>query len=198
MSSGSGNGASSPGGETRGESVWASGGAMFAGVLMLVNGILGILEGIAGIAKDDVYARLGDYVYKFNLTAWGWIHLILGILVAATGYGILKGATWAKACGIALASLAVVLNFLWLPYQPIWALISIAIALFVIWALCTDHPDRHDRHGARGVPASGGWGARSTSTGPGPFAEGPSASDPQPPGSPGGPGGPGRTPPAAP
>jgi hypothetical protein len=174
----------------RGESTWASGGAMFAGVLMLVYGLLGILEGIAGIAKDDVYARIGDYVYKFNLTAWGWIHLILGILVALTGYGILKGAAWGRASGIALASLAVVLQFMWLPYQPIWALISIAIGLFVIWALCTDHPDHGHGHG-RGVPpggeaASGGWSARSTASGPGPFAEGGGS-----PGAPGAPGSPG-------
>lgn len=123
------------------ESPWASGGTMFAGVLMMVNGILGIFEGIAGIAKDDVYERIGDYVYKFNLTTWGWIHLILGILVAVVGWGILKGASWAKASGVALAALAIVAQFLWLPYTPVWALISIAIGVFVIWALCNDRSD---------------------------------------------------------
>ncbi|MGW2227290.1 DUF7144 family membrane protein [Streptomyces formicae] len=120
---------------------WASGGTMFAGVLMMVNGILGVLEGIAGIAKDDVYERIGDYVYKFNLTTWGWIHLVLGILVAAVGWGILKGASWARASGVALAALAIVAQFLWLPYTPVWALISIAIGVFVIWALCNDRSD---------------------------------------------------------
>ncbi|MBB5934371.1 DUF7144 family membrane protein [Streptomyces zagrosensis] len=120
------------------DSAWATGGVMFAGVLMLVNGIFGIFQGIAGIAKDDVYERVGDYVFEFSLTAWGWIHLILGILVVCTGWGILKGSDWAKAGGVALASLAVVANFIWLPYQPIWALVSIAIGVFVIWALCTD------------------------------------------------------------
>ncbi|MFF1380688.1 hypothetical protein [Streptomyces sp. NPDC058308] len=126
---------------TKADSVWASGGTMFAGVLMLVNGILGIFEGIAGIAKDDVYERIGDYVYKFNLTTWGWIHLILGILVAVVGWGILKGAGWAKGSGVALAALAIVAQFLWLPYTPVWALISIAIGVFVIWALCNDRSD---------------------------------------------------------
>ncbi|MET8687432.1 hypothetical protein ABZV77_24775 [Streptomyces sp. NPDC004732] len=121
--------------------LWASGGTMFAGVLMMVNGILGIFEGIAGIAKDDVYERIGDYVYKFSLTTWGWIHLVLGILVAVVGWGILKGASWAKASGVALAALAIVAQFLWLPYTPVWALISIAIGVFVIWALCNDRDD---------------------------------------------------------
>lgn len=126
---------------TAGDSAWAAGGTMFAGVLMMVNGILGIFEGIAGIAKDDVYERIGDYVYKFNLTTWGWIHLVLGILVAVVGWGILKGAGWAKASGVALAALAIVAQFLWLPYTPVWALISIAIGVFVIWALCNDRSD---------------------------------------------------------
>ncbi|MFD4630709.1 hypothetical protein ACFVYR_24740 [Streptomyces sp. NPDC058284] len=126
---------------TRAQSPWAAGGTMFAGVLMLVNGILGIFEGIAGIAKDDVYERIGDYVYKFNLTTWGWIHLVLGILVAVVGWGILKGASWAKGSGVALAALAIVAQFLWLPYTPVWALISIALGVFVIWALCNDRSD---------------------------------------------------------
>jgi hypothetical protein len=123
------------------QSAWASGGTMFAGVLMLVNGILSIFVGIAGIAKDDVYARIGDYVYKFSLTTWGWIHLILGILVVVTGWAILKGSSWGRASGVALASLAIVAQFLWLPYQPVWALISIAIGVFVIWALCSDRAE---------------------------------------------------------
>ncbi|WP_245239228.1 hypothetical protein [Streptomyces sp. MZ04] len=147
MSSASSNPPSGGGAPRQGaaENAWASGGTMFAGVLMLVNGILGILVGIAAVAKDDVYERIGDYVYKFNLTTWGWIHIVLGILVVLVGYGILKGTSWGKACGVALATVSVLVQFMWLPYQPLWALISIAIGLFVIWALCTDRSDRSDR-----------------------------------------------------
>ncbi|CAM5367091.1 hypothetical protein SGLAM104S_10666 [Streptomyces glaucescens] len=76
---------------------WASGGTVFAGVLMLVNGLLAVLQGIAAIAEDDVYARLGDYVYEVSLTGWGWILVILGVVAAATGAGILQGAAWARA-----------------------------------------------------------------------------------------------------
>ncbi len=123
------------------ENPWATGGTTFAGVLMLVNGVLGVFVGIAGIAKDDVYERVGDYVYKFNLTTWGWIHLVLGLVITVTGWGILKGAAWAKATGVALAALGVVAQFLWLPYTPVWAFISIALGVFVIWALCTDRSD---------------------------------------------------------
>ncbi|MET9604224.1 hypothetical protein ABZZ17_04055 [Streptomyces sp. NPDC006512] len=119
-------------------SAWASGGTMFAGVLLLVDGVLGIIKGIAGIAEDDVYTRLGDYVFKFNVTAWGWIHLILGIVLVVVGAGLLKHALWARATGVVLAAISIIINFMWLPYTPVWAIISIALACFVIWALCSD------------------------------------------------------------
>ncbi|WP_306326861.1 DUF7144 family membrane protein [Streptomyces venezuelae] len=125
---------------------WAAGGTLFAGVLMLVTGFMDVFQGIAGIAEDDVYTRVGDYVFKFNLTTWGWIHLILGIVVAIAGFGILKGAEWGRVAGIALASLNVLFQFLFLPYQPWWALFSMAISVFVIWALATDEAyGRHEK-----------------------------------------------------
>ncbi|MEV7570133.1 DUF7144 family membrane protein [Streptomyces tanashiensis] len=117
---------------------WAAGGTLFAGVLMLVTGFMDIFQGIAGIAEDDIYTRVGDYVFKFNLTTWGWIHLILGIVVAIAGFGILKGAEWGRIAGISLASLNILFQFLFLPYQPWWALFSMAVSIFVIWALATD------------------------------------------------------------
>ncbi|GAA2986631.1 DUF7144 family membrane protein [Streptomyces fulvorobeus] len=118
-------------------SAWAAGGTMFAGVLLLVDGFLSVVKGIAGIAADDVYARVNNYVFEFNTTTWGWIHLILGVILLVVGWGILKGADWARGVGVGLASLSIIANFIWLPYQPVWAVVSIAVDVFVIWALCT-------------------------------------------------------------
>ncbi|MFJ6566927.1 hypothetical protein ACIQNU_05870 [Streptomyces sp. NPDC091292] len=116
---------------------WATGGTVFAGVLLLVTGVLAILNGIAAVATDDIYTSIGNYVFKFSLTSWGWIHIVLGVVVALAGYGVLKGADWGRALGVGLASLTIVLNFIWLPYQPLWALTMIALSIFVIWALCS-------------------------------------------------------------
>jgi hypothetical protein len=116
----------------------AAGGVLFAGVLMFVSGILAVFQGIAAISDDDVYARVGDYVYEMNLTGWGWVLLIVGVVAAVTGWRLLKGAEsaeWARISGIVLASLSLILQFLFLPYAPVWALVQIAIAVFVIWAL---------------------------------------------------------------
>jgi hypothetical protein len=127
---------SGPGGGTA--QAWAAGGTAFAGALMTVSGVFTIIEGISAIAKDDVYAHLGSYTFKFDLTAWGWIHLVLGVLLLIVGIGVLRGAEWGRVAGIVLACLSIVFHFMWLPYQPLWSLIAIAVAVFVVWALCTD------------------------------------------------------------
>ncbi|MFE4591815.1 DUF7144 family membrane protein [Streptomyces laurentii] len=124
---------------------WASGGSLFAGVLMLVTGIIDIFEGIAGIVHNTIYARVGDYVYRFSFTTWGWIHLILGILVALTGFAILKRAESGRIAGIILAGLNIVIQFMFLPHQPWWAMFSMAISVFVIWALAAD--ESFGKHG---------------------------------------------------
>ncbi|MFJ2024933.1 hypothetical protein ACIODW_14160 [Streptomyces sp. NPDC087897] len=130
-------------------SAWASGGTIFAGILLLVDGVLGVLKGITGVASNEVYTRINDYVFKFDVTSWGWIHLVLGVILVLVGVGILKGAAWARTAGVVLASLNIVANFMWLPYTPVWAIVTIAIDVFVIWALCTDRsgPDDLGRTG---------------------------------------------------
>jgi hypothetical protein len=128
-------------GPTPTEAAWAAGGVVFAGVLMLMHGILAIFQGISVLAKDDVWSRVGDYVYKINLTGWGVILLCLGALAAVTGAFILRGAAWARMTGIFLASLSMLAQFLFLPYAPVWSVIMIGIAFFVIWALAVYRPD---------------------------------------------------------
>ncbi|MFJ8056806.1 hypothetical protein [Streptomyces sp. NPDC096142] len=124
----------------------AMGGAVFAGVLMLMNGVIAILQGISALAKDDVYTRVGSYVYSINLTGWGVILVCLGAVGAVTGWGILRGMSWARVCGIVLASLSGILQFMFLPYAPIWSVIMIAVDVFVIWALATYNPERTGAH----------------------------------------------------
>ncbi|MFE6354925.1 hypothetical protein ACFVOO_19045 [Streptomyces rochei] len=120
---------------------WVTGGVVFAGVLLVLNGALAVLQGIAAIAEDDVYARVGSYVYELNLTGWGVIHVILGALVLVTGIGLLRDMAWARFAGIFLASLSLIAQFLFLPYSPVWSVIMMAIDVFVIWALAS----RQDR-----------------------------------------------------
>ncbi|MGX1134314.1 hypothetical protein RKD49_006504 [Streptomyces glaucescens] len=121
----------------QGRDGWASGGVVLTGVLLLCTGVLAALQGIAAIAQDDVYGRIGSYLYGLDLTGWGLIHLVLGTLVAATGCGVLTGATWARLTGIVLTSVGLVAQFLFLPYAPLWSLVLMVIDVFVLWALAS-------------------------------------------------------------
>ncbi|MGW0791998.1 DUF7144 family membrane protein [Streptomyces sp. NPDC002911] len=114
-----------------------SGWTVFAAVMMIFGGAMAIFEGIAAIAKDDLFVSTRNYVFQFSLTGWGWVHLILGIVVVLAGCALFSGALWARAVGVLLAGLLAVANFLWLPYYPFWSLVLIAINVFVIWALCS-------------------------------------------------------------
>jgi len=115
---------------------FATGWTVFAAVLMIFGGTMAIFEGIAAIAKDDLIVVTHNYAYKMNVTGWGWIHLVLGVLIVLAGIALFSGAVWARAVGVVVAGLGMIANFLWLPYYPFWAIVLIAIDVFVIWALC--------------------------------------------------------------
>ncbi|MFH9864364.1 hypothetical protein [Streptomyces sp. NPDC017202] len=114
-----------------------SGWLVFAAVLMVFGGLMMIFEGIAAIAEDDIFVTTRNYAYSFDLTSWGWIHLIVGVVITLAGAALFQGATWARVVGVGVAGLAMLANFLWIPYAPFWAIVLIAINGFVIWALCT-------------------------------------------------------------
>ncbi len=107
----------------------------FAGILMAVAGLWHALAGIAALVRDTVYVSTPNYLYSLDLTGWGWGHLILGVLVAVTGGAILNGQSWARWVGIALVTLSLIANFLFIPWYPIWSLVIIALDVLVIWAL---------------------------------------------------------------
>ncbi|MFC9331152.1 hypothetical protein [Kitasatospora sp. NPDC057015] len=120
---------------------WVTGLALFAGVMMLVNGILDFCQGIVAVLTNDLIVTTPRYAFRFDATSWGWIHIVLGALVALAGLGVLRGALWGRVAGIALASLSAISAFLWLPYYPVWNLVVIALDVFVIWALCVYRKD---------------------------------------------------------
>jgi hypothetical protein len=104
-------------------------------ILMLLAGMFQVLVGLVAIFENEIYVQTRNYLFKFDVTTWGWIHLVVGIVVGLAGLGLLRGRTWARVAGISLAVLSAIANFLWLPYYPVWALLIIAVDVFVIWAL---------------------------------------------------------------
>ncbi|MEU8548395.1 DUF7144 family membrane protein [Streptomyces roseoverticillatus] len=119
----------------------ASGLTLFAAVMMLVVGFVDLVRGIMAIVHDDVFVHTPNYVFKFSLGGWGWIHLFLGIAALMVGVGLFRVSLWARVLGVVVASLLLIVNFLSIPYYPLWSLVVIALCAFVIWGLCVVRPE---------------------------------------------------------
>jgi hypothetical protein len=119
------------------DSPWANGLTIFAAAMMMIIGFWQALAGIAAVAQDKVYAATPEYIYAFDVTGWGWIHLLLGILIVCAGVAVFLGSTWARVVAILLASLSMIANFAFIPHYPVWSLTIIALDAAVIWALAT-------------------------------------------------------------
>ena len=121
--------------DTRPPSGWAIGYTTFAAFMMLLIGVFHAVVGLVAIIDDKFYVATKEYVFQFDRTTWGWIHLIGGIVIFLAGIGLFSGATWARTIGVILAFISALLGFAWLPWYPIWGIIIIVIAVSVIWAL---------------------------------------------------------------
>jgi hypothetical protein len=95
---------------------WAVGFILFAAIMMIMVGIWQALQGLIAIFENEFYVATRNYLFQFDATTWGWIHLIVGVTIA-------------------LAVLSAIANFLFIPYYPFWSLLIIAVDVFVIWAI---------------------------------------------------------------
>jgi hypothetical protein len=117
-----------------GYSPGAVGITVFAGVLMVLSGTLQAVQGVVALANDTFYVVGEEYLFEFDVTSWGWIHLIMGVVVALAGVGLFRGAVWARTVAVIVASVSIIANFMWMPYYPFWSMTVIAFDIFVIWA----------------------------------------------------------------
>jgi hypothetical protein len=109
---------------------------IFAAVFMVTIGAINVIQGLAALFRDDVYWQtLNGHVLTFNVTTWGWITLIFGILLILVGVLLMQGSTFARVAGIALVSLNLIAQFSWTTLYPFWSLIAIAIDIVIIYAL---------------------------------------------------------------
>ncbi|PVZ05406.1 DUF7144 family membrane protein [Actinomycetospora cinnamomea] len=108
----------------------------FGGVVMTIVGGFGILQGLFALFSPTYVTLTGAGVLLFDLTAWGWVHIVLGILVLATGMSLLGRAPgWARGVGITLLAINAIVQLAYLPAYPIWSLVLITLDIVVIYAL---------------------------------------------------------------
>jgi cell division protein FtsW (lipid II flippase) len=116
---------------------WGIGLLLFAALLMLLGGALQAFIGLVAMFSDQILIPTRRYLFEFDHTSWGWVHLVLGVVVAGAGAGRLAGRTWGRMVAIVLALCNAVVMFAFLPQYPAGALIIIAVSIAVIWAVMT-------------------------------------------------------------
>jgi hypothetical protein len=120
---------------TRTASSGPTGWAVFAGTVLSIVGAFNIIYGLAAIFRDEVITTTGNHVIVWDVTQWGWILLIFGILQLIAGMALFAGSSWARWFAVALAALNAVGNVGFLTVQPIWTGLIIALDIIVIYQL---------------------------------------------------------------
>ncbi|MGB4733862.1 MAG: hypothetical protein WBH19_05805 [Candidatus Nanopelagicales bacterium] len=113
----------------------AVGWTIFASILLIMIGVFQAISGLVAIVNDTFYVVGEVWIFQFDISTWGWIHLLIGLVLALAGFFLFRGAMWARVVGIVVASIAAIANFAWLPWYPLWSIIIITVSVFVIWAL---------------------------------------------------------------
>jgi hypothetical protein len=109
----------------------------FAGVMMIIGGSLNALYGVVALVNDDWvgWNPATSTAVLVDVTGWGWIHLIAGLVVLIAGFGVFTGNVLARIVGVIVAGVSLIVNFFFIPVYPLWALTIIVIDALVIWAL---------------------------------------------------------------
>ena len=116
-------------------SSWAVGFGVFAACMLIMIGAWHVIAGLAAIFENEFFVVSPNYLFELDVTAWGWVHVIGGAAVLAAGFGLFNGAVWARTIGVIVAIVSGIVNFVWLPYYPVWSALMIALDVAVIWAL---------------------------------------------------------------
>ena len=107
----------------------------FAALMMVMVGSFHAITGLAGIMENQFFVVTRNYAFEFDATAWGWVHLIAGVVVMFAAVGLFNGSVWARTVGVTMAVISAIANFGFIPYYPVWSIVIIALDVTVIWAL---------------------------------------------------------------
>lgn len=108
---------------------------LFASIMMVILGLFQAIAGLAALINNEHVLITNTGVYLFDLTTWGWVHLILGTIVVSAGLAVARGEIWGRVIGVILASLSAIANLAFISTNPIWTLLVIVINMVVIYAL---------------------------------------------------------------
>ena len=116
---------------------FAVGVSSFAGVMMILVGFFQAIAGFSALLEDKVYVVGQEYIFTYDATTWGWIHLLLGVILILAGLGVLRGSVVGRTIAVIIVGVSAIANFIFLLgwNQPVWSILIIALDVAIIWAL---------------------------------------------------------------
>lgn len=126
---------------THSYSGFAVGMTVFAAVMAMTAGAFQVFWGLVALFNDEFYVVGRKWTFEFDITTWGWIHLLLGVVLAVAGFALFSGALWARIVVIAAAAVTCLAQFAALPYYPLWSLTILTTCVLVMWALIAHGKD---------------------------------------------------------
>jgi hypothetical protein len=110
----------------------------FAATLLIVSGIFKVLDALWAFKYDDeVSDQVQTIVFERDLQSWGVVWLVVGIVLILAGAAVISGAEWARWVGIVAAGVAAVAFLPWIYFEPFWTILSVTLALLIVYALAT-------------------------------------------------------------
>ena len=128
-----------------GPSAW-EGWVLFGAMLMVLLGAFQAITGLVALFDDGYYlVSANRLVVHADYTAWGWVHVVVGLVALVAGFGLFSGALWARVLGIGVAGISAIVNFAFIAAFPFWALTMIVLDVLIIYAIATHGADPHDQ-----------------------------------------------------
>ena len=128
----------------RAPGAWA-GWVVFAGTMAIIAGVFNIIQGLVALFDDKYFVVSGRDLLVFDYTAWGWVHLLVGVIMVVIGLGILRGSPWGLVAGVVIAGVNTIVQLGFLAAYPVWSILIIALDVVVIYALIVHGRELADR-----------------------------------------------------
>jgi len=116
------------------KTMWA-GWVFFAGVMLLVTGVLNVVEGLVALGQTARVVMVEDKLYMIDLRGWGWALVIFGAVMLASGLGLFAASSAARIAAIVIVGVHAAVQVFWLGAYPVWSLLMIGLDVVVLYAL---------------------------------------------------------------
>lgn len=107
----------------------------FAGFLLLARGVFQAFLGVMALVNSNIIVLGEQSLVAFNFTAWGWMHIVLGVILLTAAGSVFSGRVWGRLIGCIAITLSLVTNMVFLPVYPIWSIVVIALDVLMLYAL---------------------------------------------------------------